>query len=519
MVELSLSELLPDSGSSNCSLLAMTPNGEASSIAASVPRRKRTTLNRKSPASSDSSRITNSSKTSALDSTGNAKDLTPYWNQSCEAMSRKLLSHTKTGCVGSDLNCLTTSQDITVRESWFSTTLNCLPKKNSPATSLPSSTCSLVAFMECGNILLRCRKIRIYLTAENRAKARRYCGLARYWFNAAIEYLRKPGTHASLSDVRKIQKAEHPTWAFDCPQRVREHAMSDACNAVKNAKAKFRRSGIFQQVGFRSRRDTQQGFGFDKVSVSQCKVFSRNLSVEFHASEHVPEPATEGTRLVCESGQYFLVIPIHVPQLKPETQRLPVVAIDPGVRSFISFYSAQGVGKLGDGDFGKVMRLCTHLDSLISRMSKTNAKSRARMKRAAARMRVRIGNLIDELHRKASVFLCKSFDLILIPSFETSQMVTKLRSKTARMMMSFAHFRFRSTLTAIAERYSATVRIVNEAYTSKTCSYCGTIHSIGSKKQMKCCGTTIDRDHNGARGIFLRALAAPPSRSSECVYC
>lgn len=518
MVELSLSELLPDSGYSNYSLLAMAPSDETSSIAASVPRRKRTTSNRKSPALSDSSRITNLSKTSVPDSTGNARDLTPYWNPSCEEMSRKLLLRTKTGCAGSDLNCLTTSQDITVRDSWFSTTLSCHLKKNSLATSSPSSTCSRVAFTECGNILLRCRKIRVYLTAEHRAKARRYFGLSRYWFNAAIEYLRQPGTLASLGEVRKIQKAEHPAWAFDCPQRVREHAMSDACKAVKNAKAKFLQTGLFQQVGFRSRRDTQQGFGFDKVSVSQCKVFTKSLSVEFHTSEQVPEPAAEGTRMVCKNGQYFLVIPIHVPQLKPETQRLPVVALDPGVRSFMSFYSAEGVGKLGEGDFGKVMRLCTHMDAILSRMSKVNAKRRGRMRRAAARVRARISNLIDELHRKTAVFLCKTFDAILIPSFETSQMVTKLRSKTARMMMSFAHFRFRSTLTAIAERYSATVRVVNEAYTSKTCSYCGTIHNIGSKKQMKCCGTVIDRDHNGARGIFLRALAASPSHSKECVH-
>jgi len=52
---------------------------------------------------------------------------------------------------------------------------------------------------------------------------------------------------------------------------------------------------------------------------------------------------------------------------------------------------------------------------------------------------------------------------------------------------------------------------VSEAYTSKTCSYCGKMHKIGSKKRMKCsCGADIDRDLNGARGIFLRALAVTP---------
>jgi len=34
------------------------------------------------------------------------------------------------------------------------------------------------------------------------------------------------------------------------------------------------------------------------------------------------------------------------------------------------------------------------------------------------------------------------------------------------------------------------------------------MHKIGSKKRMKCsCGADVDRDLNGARGIFLRALS------------
>ena len=49
---------------------------------------------------------------------------------------------------------------------------------------------------------------------------------------------------------------------------------------------------------------------------------------------------------------------------------------------------------------------------------------------------------------------------------------------------------------------------------AKTCSYCGKIHKIGSKKTMKCdCGANVDRDLNGARGIYLRALAVTPSLS------
>ncbi|RGB32281.1 hypothetical protein C1646_226703 [Rhizophagus diaphanus] len=47
--------------------------------------------------------------------------------------------------------------------------------------------------------------------------------------------------------------------------------------------------------------------------------------------------------------------------------------------------------------------------------------------------------------------------------------------------------------------------IQNEAYTSKTCNWCGNIQKIGGLKMYKCCDIEID-DINGARGIFLRAF-------------
>jgi putative transposase len=78
-------------------------------------------------------------------------------------------------------------------------------------------------------------------------------------------------------------------------------------------------------------------------------------------------------------------------------------------------------------------------------------------------------------------------------------------------MMNWAHSRFRNRLIAKAEEYGKIVQVVNEAYTSKTCSACGWIdQKLGGKKVFQCrnqeCGYRVDRDINGARGIFLRAL-------------
>ena len=114
-------------------------------------------------------------------------------------------------------------------------------------------------------------------------------------------------------------------------------------------------------------------------------------------------------------------------------------------------------------------------------------------------------------------FLVDNFDIILLPTFETKDMVKrgtrKIRSKTARMMMTFAHYRFKLFLKHKAHETGKLVIDVNEAYTSKTCSWTGEVNRKlgGAKVMVGSDGQRMDRDINGARGIFLRALGDTPA--------
>ncbi|MBZ0288718.1 MAG: transposase, partial [Anaerolineae bacterium] len=193
-----------------------------------------------------------------------------------------------------------------------------------------------------------------------------------------------------------------------------------------------------------------------------------------------------------------------------------MVALDPGVRTFITFFSPDMAGVIGYHDFGRLVRLCHHLDDLISRRSTSkNKKQRYRMKTAENRLRWKIKDLRDELHTKTIRFLVDNFDIILVPTFETSQMVTrekrKLRSKTVRSMLTWAHYAFKERLKVVAMQSGKQVVEVDEAYTSKTCSWSGEMVNVGSSEYIRGSdGIRMHRDVNGARGIFLRALAELP---------
>jgi putative transposase len=160
----------------------------------------------------------------------------------------------------------------------------------------------------------------------------------------------------------------------------------------------------------------------------------------------------------------------------------------------------------------------------------TRHRKRYRLQRAARRVRLRIRNLVDELHKRLAKWLCERHKVVLLPKFESSQMVKgkglgrKLHSKTARAMLTLSHFRFRQRVLQKSRSYpSCTVAIVDEPYTSKTCGACGHLHqTLGSSKVFRCpragCGYVSDRDVNGARNILLRYLTlrcATPALHAE----
>ena len=138
------------------------------------------------------------------------------------------------------------------------------------------------------------------------------------------------------------------------------------------------------------------------------------------------------------------------------------------------------------------------------------------MRRAQARMRQRITNLVDGLHWQLARWLTSNYRIILLPTFETHDMTQRagrrIRSKTARTMLTFRHYDFKQRLKWKAWQRDALVLDVNEAYTSKTRSWDGTVDTkLGNAKVIRDdAGFGMDRDVNGARGIFLRALGNSP---------
>jgi putative transposase len=78
------------------------------------------------------------------------------------------------------------------------------------------------------------------------------------------------------------------------------------------------------------------------------------------------------------------------------------------------------------------------------------------------------------------------------------------------------YFKFRNALEIIAVQQQINVVAINPYRTSKTCSRCGHVNQIGTKRELKCksCGFTINRDSNASRNLINNFLLGRDTTNS-----
>mmetsp|Transcript_2795 Transcript_2795/g.6744 ORF Transcript_2795/g.6744 Transcript_2795/m.6744 type:complete len:188 (-) Transcript_2795:12-575(-) len=184
-------------------------------------------------------------------------------------------------------------------------------------------------------------------------------------------------------------------------------------------------------------------------------------------------------------GVFHMHVPIStswdcLPRLKPEVERR-VVALDPGVRTFLTFYSDNDVGAYASGalGFAQVFRELEKCDAKVSALANRELSHRARadLHKSKHRSIERVRNLVDEVHKKVANDLCAHYDTILLAS------KVVMRGKE--------------------------LAVVTEEYTTQCCGRCGNLNKkVGGAKVYKCaeCGFQCGRDENAARNIFLKYL-------------
>lgn len=280
-------------------------------------------------------------------------------------------------------------------------------------------------------------------------------------------------------------------------------------------------------------------------------------------------------------GQYYVVVVQYRHYAVPRhtADRPRVVALDPGSRTFHSYYASDGrAGELGTNR-ERILRHALRLDRLQSRLSKSSAshqrrtscpglreprrsrrgRHHRRRERGGREAGPRVLPLLAHRARprEPRALVARVFRLPpaptapsrlftagveatahapppqaharqgaqpprrrapshgalavralrrrpSLPKFKTSSMLPGLANRAARMLASWAHYRFKCLLKHTAEKSGVRIVDVNEHYTSKTCGRCGVLNGKNALKVFTCsaCGLVADRDVHAARNIL-----------------
>lgn len=313
-------------------------------------------------------------------------------------------------------------------------------------------------------------------------------------------------------------------WELETPKDIRNGALRDIKKAYKTAWSNLKAGNINSfGLGFRQKKSyAEQSMEIPKSAIKIIKKKNKVQGFVFYTS-YMPTVVkihkssakafkefnvfdlTHDTRLKKENNEWFLCITYDVTATTFEKVE-KTCALDPGVRKFQTIYSEDKVITITP-DKSKVKKIYTILDKFQELRNKKLITQRAYDKKRC-RTQAKLTNLVDEMHYKTIAFLTKNYTSILLPSFETQDMVRsrKLHKKVKRDMMNFAFYRFKQRLQHKCTILKhCNVSIVNEAYTSQTCGYCGTLNKT-SNEEIYCsnCKENFDRDVNGSRNIYLK---------------
>lgn len=501
-----------------------------------------------------------SSQTSDRASTSNEKDFCPFYKESKKETYNKLWLPVKIDCVDSHLNSSNGFAHKTILSSRFSNKMISLQNKNSETICCPLSKYFAVDGMEKGGTrpktVMRCKKIRLKPTPEQKKVLETWSSHHRYTYNKLVEAVNEKKMRVNMYEARNefvtsmktymivdIQVDENTSrcsisfrkslvpndfiqqheWLRETPKEVRASAITECVSNFKACFTNLKKKNIQNfKVGFLSKKTGSWSIGLSKavkkIDNKYLSIFPQTLGrVRYCESNPLPfdvVPPHECKIHKTKTDKYFLIVPYDKIVRESTYDTRPIVGIDPGVRTFMSCYGTDGKAYLLLDEMEQVlMPLLKKIDGLCSLISKEKSTKKLKLLRRQKLLLIeKIKNIQIDIHHKLAKFLTEKYSVIILPHFESKNMVSnqssKLTNKTCRLMLSMAHAEFRNRLHCKSVENDTKLMICTEEFTSKTCTYCGHLNDIGSSREHNCkrCQNVFHRDINAARNMILKHI-------------
>lgn len=468
--------------------------------------------------------ITKLSKTLEVELTTKDRVFGGFWNNCSKEISKKLWYPQVTdfqGLVGNSLSGCSISSEENLQSSIIEH-LKPLNKNSQKISwkSLPFSPPDITAGED-----IKTWKVRFYPNKEQRTFLDKCFYVHRYFYNQSVEYTK---TNHTTSDITiknnlkiKNNALEHQ-WMKDVPFDTRNEAIRNFVGSYK-ASLELRKKGYIKHfdMKFLTKKDNNVCYMSKNTLKDITKNNERRITIckrkiksklNFRNRDKIDNLTPDGIYPITQdkSGKYYICL-VKKYKNKPSNieSKDEFVALDPGVRTFQTYFSQQECGTIGDKMNLQVRKLNTKIDKLEALKAVSRSKTRYNLNKRCLLLRSKITNKVNDLHWKTASFLTKRYKVIFLPNFRVKQLCMKNPNKKVnREMCNLSHYKFKERIKYKAKLNNCTVIDCCESYTSKTCTNCGVLNDVGSKKLYHCkaCKKNIDRDLNGARNIFIRCL-------------
>lgn len=374
------------------------------------------------------------------------------------------------------------------------------------------------------------RKIKLNPTKAQKLTLNKYAGAVRFTYNACVAAINDKTHKNNKFELRNafVTTKDNPffvgkEWLSETPKVIRQQAVFEAVKNFKSAFTNLRNKNIEKfKVRFKSLKDQRQNgyvLGIEKFvnfkdddllpgkRTGTLKLLSQSIGpIRFFEKPPITKvPEAECSIQRDRYGDFWLQVPVYK-SVKPSNCS-DVVAIDPGVRTPMSYYSPNGTsGLLGLEMKERVNYIKGCVATVDRRISKAEPALRKKLLEHRRRLFRRYTHVRDDCHWKLISELTNTYGGVILPVLQTSRLCGMLKAKTNREMFGISHFILKSRMSQKCEEKSLIFASPTEEYTSKTCGNCGEInYKLGSSETFWCsCGLIAHRDLHAARNIYMK---------------
>lgn len=255
-------------------------------------------------------------------------------------------------------------------------------------------------------------------------------------------------------------------------------------------------------VKFKSKKNPTQSYRTTKVKIIDGKLKLPKIKslIPIKYSKKVKGDILSGTISRNNSNQYFISINVKNSPVEELEKTNKEVGIDLGLKDLATFSNGYKIGKI---QLKEVDNKIKRQHQILSKKVKGKCNWR-KAKIKLNQLYQRKKNIISDFLHKTTTKIVREFDDIYVGNVNSQ---LGLKNKYLARTTSDQHwYEFKRQLEYKSDWYGKRFEVVDEKYTSKTCSNCGyVIESLDlSIREWICpeCGILHDRDVNAAQNIL-----------------